>query len=98
MACFDETSQLSFYIFIGWLSAVLGWIIGHVTVAISHRYRLRHRNSLPDTDSSTRSDPASLEKGIGSVPRINKISTTTTQFGHAKSDMDRNIGHTTTYV
>lgn len=55
----------------------------------------RYRDSLSNPDSSERSDQASRGGNTRSSPYTNDIFITTTQFGHSKSDMDRDIGYST---
>lgn len=95
MACSD---QPALYILIGAIFATTGYVIGGVVLLLYYERRLlvqysKRRYPRPNSDSSERSDQASMKENAGSAASINKIFTTTTQFGHAKSDMDRNIGY-----
>lgn len=93
MTSSDEKFSPTFYILLGFLLTILGYIIGYLLFrAVCCLYRYRY--PLPGPDSSG-SDEPSLKEDTGSAPSTNKISTTTTQFGHSKSDMDRDIGYST---
>lgn len=94
MACSDNKYLPSLYMLLGWSLTVLGYVMGKLlirAIGCLHRYR----DSLSNPDSSERSDQASQGGNTHSPPYTNEISTTTTQFGHSKSDMDRDIGYST---
>lgn len=94
MACSDNKYLPTLYMFLGWFLTVLGYIMVKFlirAIGCLHRYR----DSLSNPDSSEKSDQASRSGHTRSPPYTNEISTITTQFGHSKSDMDRDIGYST---